>query len=216
MLGVVTVVVMVTVVLVVLHVNSFGGGGGHWVSGLLERVAVRRGFGFRCGDSLGDELGVVLDPAYEGRPSRVLPRETEEVQAGYVRHAAVMRDSAVRPENPGLDPRVVGAVARRPDDRVDVKLVPSAKVTLRPSASTTRGFSSTPYRRSSSRGLEPISVSRCCNRRPSRDSTVFSISPVLVSHQKRSRPNSFCGSGFCREPTARWTLCVAESSFAIW
>ena len=49
--------------------------------------------------------------------------------------------------------------------------LPSAKRTFRPSASTARCFNSTP-RRLRPRGLEPMSVSRCCSRRPIRDSTV--------------------------------------------
>ena len=70
-----------------------------------------------------------------------------------------------------------------------------------PSASTRpRGVAS------AARGLEPMSVSRCCKRWPSRDSTVVSRIRDFVNHQKRSRPRSLCGSGLCREPTERIDL----------
>ena len=50
--------------------------------------------------------------------------------------------------------------------------LPSANVMVRPEAPTTRGLSVTPYFRSSSRGLDPMSVSRSRTRRPSHESTV--------------------------------------------
>ena len=64
--------------------------------------------------------------------------------------------------------------------------------------------------------LEPISISRSFMRRPMREWTVLRIAPVAVRIQKTSRPRMRWGSGVWREPTERWTSCVAESSSAIW
>ena len=73
------------------------------------------------GDLRRDELGVVLDPAEQGRPARVLPREAEEVEPGDVGHASTVLDPARRVEHLRLEPGVVEPVARRPDHRVDVE-----------------------------------------------------------------------------------------------
>src|SRR3954467_4438038 len=82
----------------------FGGGGG-------------RGF-----DAAGDELGVALDPAQQRRAARVLPGEAEEVQAGDVGDTAAVAQAAVLVGDVEIDPGVVGPVAGRPDDGVDVEL----------------------------------------------------------------------------------------------
>jgi hypothetical protein len=42
------------------------------------------------GDLCGDELGVVLDPADQRRAARVLPGETEEVEAPDIGNAAAV------------------------------------------------------------------------------------------------------------------------------
>src|ERR1043166_8331042 len=78
-------------------------------------------------DPLGDELGVVLDPAEEGRAARVLPREAEEVKARYVGHAAPMTNATVRIRNRKLDPGVIRAVPGRPNHRVDLELAAVGK-----------------------------------------------------------------------------------------
>src|SRR5918995_2574277 len=75
-----------------------------------------------CGDSSGEELGVVLDPADEGRAARVLPRETEEVEARNLGHASSVARLPALIEHRKPDPRVVGAVSGRPDHAVDVEL----------------------------------------------------------------------------------------------
>ena len=52
----------------------------------------------------------------------MLPGEAEEVEAGNARDAAAMLDATVGVEDGQLDPRVVGAVAGRPDDAVGLDL----------------------------------------------------------------------------------------------
>src|SRR5215831_1380436 len=73
-------------------------------------------------DVLGDERCVVLDPTDERRAACVLPREPDEVEAGNLRHTAAVTQAAVVVEDRRLDPRVVRAIARRPDDGVDLEL----------------------------------------------------------------------------------------------
>src|SRR5205807_5022717 len=67
-------------------------------------------------------LGVVLDPAEKGRAARLLPGETEEVEARHVGNASPVTDTAVRIRDRKLDPGVLRAVSGRPDDGVDVEL----------------------------------------------------------------------------------------------
>src|SRR5918992_2857100 len=75
-----------------------------------------------CGDSTGKELGIVLDPADEGRAARVLPGKAEEVEAGNVGHTPAVPDAAIGSEDRCRDPGVIGAVAGRPDHGVDFEL----------------------------------------------------------------------------------------------
>jgi hypothetical protein len=72
-------------------------------------------------DLVGDELGVVFDPPEQRGSPRVLPGETEDVEAAHVGDPAPVKQLSVVVGNGKLDPGVVEAVARRPDDRVDVK-----------------------------------------------------------------------------------------------
>jgi hypothetical protein len=67
-----------------------------------------------------------------------------------------------------------------------------------------RPLSSMPLRLAR-RLLEPIKVSRSFNRRPIRESTLFSMSPVACRTLKSSRPRIRAGSAVCREPRDRWT-----------
>src|SRR5919109_3192319 len=114
-----------TSVVRVLGVCSFMSGS--FDDRLRTKLFDRRG---RCGsrslrargDSAGEELGVILDPADESRPARVLPGEAEEVEAGNVGHASAVTNAPVLIAHRRLDPRVVGAVARRPDHGVDVEV----------------------------------------------------------------------------------------------
>ena len=167
------------------------------------------------GDPLGDVLGVVLDPADQRRAARVLPGEAEEVEAGDIGDAAAVAQAPVLVEDRQLDPGVVGAIARRPDDGVDLELaavfeanrvpvgVDDARLDLDPVALLELAWARADQR-----------VARA-SLRPSRESTVLSRIRAFVSHQKRSRPSTRWGSGFWREPTESTTLCVADSSFAI-
>jgi hypothetical protein len=63
------------------------------------------------GDLSREVLGIVLDPAQQRRAARVLPRQTEEVQAGRSRNAALMDKAAVVTEHRqlhvGFDPMSV-------------------------------------------------------------------------------------------------------------
>ena len=156
-------------------------------------------------DAPGDELGVVLDEAEQRRAARVLPGEPEEVQAGDVGDAAPVAEHAVPVGDGRGRSRSGRAGSRSPRRRRRRRAaLPSAKRTVRPEAPTARGFRATPNVRRSSRGLEPMSVSRPRAARgdPTRESTLLSSSPSRVSHQNRSRPSSRCGSGVWREPTA--------------
>src|SRR5579884_3999628 len=73
-------------------------------------------------DLFGDELGVVLDPAKEGRAARVLPGETEEIKTRHVGHASPVIDGAVLIRDGKLDPGAIRLISGRPDDGVDVEL----------------------------------------------------------------------------------------------
>ena len=119
--------------------------------------------------------------------------------------------AAVLVEDRQLDPGVVGAVAGRPDDGVDLEL-----------ACRRRSAPCGPRRRRprlerdavracvSSRGLEPISVSRVLERGgPGASRRSCRAGPACVSHQKRSRPSSRCGSGVWREPTRGARPCAS-------
>ena len=168
-------------------------------------------------DLLREVLGVVLDPAEQRRASGVLPgtgrgsraRATPSRRAGAPR-ARSRRTPGRRSTSGRLrsrSPRSRCATSSRP---------PSPKLTVDPPASTARPWSSTPCRRRSARGLEPISVSRPSIRRPIRESIVLRISPVASRYQNRSRPRMRWGSGVCRDPIERWTSCDSDSSSAIW
>src|SRR4051812_36003937 len=96
----------------------------------LARANVRtRAGAHRCAylrrfraDPLSDELGVVFDEADQRRAARVLPGLAEEVKARNLRDPAVVTQTAIFVEDRQLDPRVIGAVAGRPDDGVDLEL----------------------------------------------------------------------------------------------
>ena len=72
-------------------------------------------------DLVCDVARVILDEAEKCRPARVLPGETEEVEAGYVGDTPPVSDLSVGVEDWQLDPGVIGPVAGRPDDRVDLE-----------------------------------------------------------------------------------------------
>src|SRR5215216_4657906 len=74
------------------------------------------------GDLLGDELGVFLDPSNQGGAAGVLPRKPEKVEPGDVRHTAAVTETAVLIEDRKVDPGVVGAVPRGPEDCVNLQL----------------------------------------------------------------------------------------------
>src|SRR5919106_1335459 len=103
--------------------GSFGGGGCACYPNVLALAgfALGRSLDLGCGDLAGDELGVVLDPADQGRPAGVLPGEAEEVEARHLGYTPAVLHAAVRADHRWLDPRVVGAIARRPDHGVDVE-----------------------------------------------------------------------------------------------
>jgi hypothetical protein len=73
-------------------------------------------------DPLGDEFGVVFHPSDQRGATRVLPGEAEEVEARHVGDATTMANATVLVEDRQLDPRVVGPVARRPEDGVHLEL----------------------------------------------------------------------------------------------
>ena len=52
----------------------------------------------------------------------MLPGEAEEAEAGDIGDAAAVTQAPLLVEDRQLDPGVVGAVARRPDDGVDLEL----------------------------------------------------------------------------------------------
>src|SRR6266852_4092945 len=69
-----------------------------------------------------DVGGVVPDPADQRRAAGVLVLHAEEEQARGAGYAAPVDWRAVGVQDRNMDPRVVGAEARRPDDRFDVEL----------------------------------------------------------------------------------------------
>ena len=114
-------------------------------------------------------------------PLRVLPGQPEEVQPGRLRHAAPVHERGRPRRTPGRRSTSGRRGSRSPRSRLPTSsFVPSLKLTVDPAASTARPWSSTPCRRRSARGLEPISVSRPSIRRPIRDAVVLRISPVGV------------------------------------
>src|SRR5207249_4691546 len=76
-------------------------------------------------DATRDEGSVVADESDERRPPGVLPGEPDEEHAGRVGNPAPMDDAAALVlDRWDIDPSEVGAVPRRPDDRVDLLLAP--------------------------------------------------------------------------------------------
>src|SRR5262249_42749617 len=73
-------------------------------------------------DPVSNEGGVVPDEADQRRAARVLPGEPEEVEAGNVGDAAAMGGATLLVEDRNVDPGVVGPVARRPYDGLDLEL----------------------------------------------------------------------------------------------
>jgi hypothetical protein len=145
----------------------------------------------------------------------VQPRQAEEVQAGRLGDAALVHEAALAVEDGGIDPRVVGPEAGRPDDSPRVELlaileghgsprrVDGAVVKVDPVSAAQR-----PRSRADQRvpPLQPPAI---------RDAVVWRISPVASGYQNRSRPKRRWGSGVCREPIDRWTSREADSSSAI-
>src|SRR5687768_4797992 len=76
------------------------------------------------GNFVGDELCVFLDPPEQRGAPRVLPGESEEIEAGHVGDPATVAQCAGFIGNREINPRVVEAVARRPDDRINVDRAP--------------------------------------------------------------------------------------------
>jgi len=113
-----------------------------------ERVAGRYGdalsaAGARAADVLDDEGGVVPDPADQRGAAGVLVLHAEEVRAGY---AAPVDRRALRVEDGGMDPRVVGTETRCPDDRFDVELASVLEADRALAGAGVRGRRSTPCR----------------------------------------------------------------------
>src|SRR6185503_18406009 len=75
-------------------------------------------------DPRGDVPGIILHPADQRRSTRVLPRKAEEEEARDTGDATTVAYAPALLEDGQLDPRMVGAIARRPDDRVDLELSP--------------------------------------------------------------------------------------------
>src|SRR6476646_12130737 len=70
-----------------------------------------------------DERRIVLHESDQRRTSRVLPGKPYEVQAGGIRDSAAMHDATIGSLDPrNIDPRRVGSIPRRPNDRVDLGL----------------------------------------------------------------------------------------------
>jgi hypothetical protein len=96
-------------------------------------------------------------------------------------------------------------------------VLPSVKVTVRPSAFSARGRRVIPRERTA-RQLVPITVSGLrCSRRPMRESAGRWMRRALPSHQNRSLLSGRCGSIIGRLPIATATRRPASaSSSAIW
>src|SRR5262249_13841757 len=93
-----------------------------------SRHRLRRGLGGRglrgagaCGDLPTEVGGVVVDEAEQGRAACVLPRQSQEVQAGNVSDAAPVDYLPVADHAGNADPGVVGTVAGRPDDDAGIQ-----------------------------------------------------------------------------------------------
>src|SRR4029453_9143559 len=74
-------------------------------------------------DPLGEKRSIVLHPADQRRAACPLPGEAEEVETGNVRDSATVSQASVLIDDRKIDPRIVGPVARGPDDRVDLDFV---------------------------------------------------------------------------------------------
>lgn len=72
-------------------------------------------------DLLGQELGVARNGCEAARTPGVLPRQAEEVEAGYRRNAAVVRRVSFTVERAHPQPSVVGTKTDGPDNRRDVQ-----------------------------------------------------------------------------------------------
>ena len=124
----------------------------------------------------------------------MLPRQAEEVEAGRLRHAALVHDAAVLVEHRDVDPRVVDAEAGCPDDGADVELGAVGEAHRRSGGVDGSAVELDAVRGAAPRGLEPISVSsRFCIRWPIREAVVLRMSPVLSRYQNRSRPEDALG-----------------------
>src|SRR5215218_10034885 len=77
--------------------GSFGCGEGVCGASVVDlaSLALGRDFGLGGSNLGGDVLGVVLDPAEEGRPARVLPRKAEEVEARHLGHPSTVLHAAI-------------------------------------------------------------------------------------------------------------------------
>ena len=117
-------------------------------------------------DPPGDELGVVLDETEQRRAARVLPGRPRKYRPGMSLTPRRWREPAVPVGDVEIDPGVVGPVAGRPDDGVDVELRAVGEAHRPPRAADRPRPERDTDRRLSSRGLEPMSVSRSRARRP--------------------------------------------------
>ena len=188
------------------RVGQAGGVGREAAGGLLahrhtsvcEAAGRRAGVGVGAGvlvDARGDEPGVVLDEAEQRRAAGVLPRQAEEVEAWDVCDARAVAQPAA-PSGTGRS--IHEWSGRKPVAQTTASGVatsPSAKLTVRPLAPTTRGLHrhAAAAQPAAARPDQRVAVAqrgaRCANRRSCR------ARPVRVSHQNRSRPSRRCGSG---------------------
>ncbi len=142
-----------------------------------------------------------LTQPMQRRAAGVLPGQAEEVEPGDVGDAAAVAQAPVGVEDRRLDPGVVGPVAGRPDDGVDLELAAVREADRAPVGVDDARLRA--RRRSGARARAGSSRSACRGARAgARAATRPSCREMraFVSHQKRSRPSSRCGSGFWREP----------------
>jgi len=144
------------------------------------------------------------------------PGEAEEVEPRHIGDTAAMaRLTGRRVEDRRLDPRPVRAISRGPDHRIHPEVA-----AIRERDRSSRGAQSPRLQ------IDAIAAAQLAWTRPDQCLSLSEAPPnprfnglvqeaTLVNHQNKSRPRIVCGSGVCREPTARCTRCVEESSCAI-
>src|SRR5689334_14095860 len=84
--------------------------------------------GRRRRDLRRNEFGVVFHPSEERRPSGVLPRQAEEVEARDICNSTAVDGAAGGVEHWEIDPRVIRAIPSCPDHAVDVDLAAVCEV----------------------------------------------------------------------------------------